>query len=138
MCDLTKKFKGLSYTGYKVVCKDINTGNYFSAAMGFQYKCGRVPIPEKQCRIGYRFNEFILIDSTQGYREKMIGRTTVFVNQEDATKLAEDINRNLSEKEQKHLETIVIKMTISEGLMEGIYGLEQVVAGKRILFMKES
>ena len=137
MCDLHTKSRRKQFTGYKVVAKHKETGNYYSIAMGFQYKIGKVPIVEEQKQIGNAFCNTILHPLHVGWRNEMMGRTAVFTKLYQACGKRNDIYGNMHNRDLDVYDIIIIKMTLRDSLMNGEYGWRDIVAGKEIVEMKE-
>ena len=137
MCDKLVPIKVKRVEGYKVVME--KDGKQYSAAMGIEYRSGRLlRVPKKQDRLTDNFNDSIL-DSNAGFgfKQDMVGRTAAFKLRVDAGCLAGAIAN--SETEEGYV-TSVYLVRLSNGLMEGRYGSEEpVYAGRRMTFIsKES
>ena len=107
---LTKEY----VVGYKVVVKRVTKRGkvkYFSGAMGFEYKDGKVPVIRKQYAIWDHISHYILGNSIKdfwrklrnqsqncGFRHFYLGKTAAFKTIKQAQKYAEQIYRQ-SEKQ---------------------------------------
>ena len=137
MCNITEKYKEEEVMGYKVVAKHKKTGKYYSLAFGFEYKqpvhtFGKRKI---QNRISYNFNNYILDKyGSGGFREKMIGRTAVFVRRCDARIQKSCWDFSAINESYKRC---IVKVKLTNGLMEGTYGSTFVVAGRTMEILKE-
>ncbi|MFW6246763.1 MAG: hypothetical protein ACOC22_01110 [bacterium] len=136
MCNLFFKMKEKEFTGYKIVVKKEN-GRYYSPAIGIEYTEGMTMpcINRKNALFGFFKNNFkspmeILTGTT--YRSDMQGRTSVFVHKDEAHLFYYYIVRH--DNSDNH---IIVKMTISEDLMDGEYHNFEVVAGRRIEKIEE-
>lgn len=128
MCQLSDTpLKRKQFTGYKVAVK--KNGKYYSPAMGFEYKVGKVPKIRKQKRIGNYFNDCILNKSELSpFKENMVGRTSVFVIK-DCRKI------RILKKGIK--DNVILKITIKKDLLKGFYDGCSVIAGKEITKITE-
>lgn len=135
MCNLRRSLESKSFTGSKVVAVRKSDGKYYSVAMGFRYrKNGRVPVVKTQRRISHHFADTILLkDGWDGYTPKMEGRTAVFKYRGDAVKLLQSM---LMEKKSSLYRLEVKKAKVSNDLIDGTYGIDPVIAGRRIEFLE--
>lgn len=146
MCNLTKKYNGKSFTGYKVAYK--KRKRYFSIATDEEYKEGKtMPDLSKSRRRTRRVGNFEYMPINEIINEKgfcfkvdMVGKTAVFKNKSDATDLLKNKNfayLPLDKSVKLDIKLIVLKMTISGNLYEGKYGFNPVVAGEKIEKIEE-
>jgi len=136
MCNLTTSTKR-KLKGYKVVAKKWRGKRYYSIAMGFKYPLdGHVPVVRKQRRICSDFMSDITLENSGPYREEMIGRTAIFLNYEDAYRIAQRTDAKSGYR------LIVVQSEVSEDVMTGTYLTHviancKVAAGRHIRFIKE-
>ena len=132
MCNLTRSMTAESFVGYKLVAEEIETGKNYSLAMGFCYDdYEEIPIVEEQKRLTTGFIDRILY-SYFVYRMK--GRTSVYKFHVDAKSHYLDMtNAYLI---SLGFELKVKKAKVSIHLMEGEYGGNEVVAGRKIEFLE--
>ena len=131
MCNLTKKSRAKSKTGWKIVAVN-KKGNYYSLAMGCKYpKNGRVPVVREQKQISNDFVNDILTGSMSGYCEEMVGRTAIF------------LVKGAAQYEIRRCTNCILgytveikKAIISDDIMLGNYGWEEVAAGRHIKFLE--
>jgi len=130
MCNNLKPYIGKKVSGYKVVAE--KNGRYYSPAMGIRYHNGKlVKIPKKQNRITTNFNKDILTNKNSGYRPLMVGRTAIFIRQDNAESARDCMKRFIREGYTAK----VVPATVLDDLLIGDYGYNiPVVAGKRITF----
>lgn len=133
MCDLINNLTEQSVTGYKVALQHKKNKRFYSSAMGFQYRRGPVPIITKQIRLCTLWRNNIL-SSVSLYKNNMIGRTAIYENIEDAEDLAKNITSNTP---LVIYDVVILKMTISNNIMEGYYAFSEVYAGKNIVKYKK-
>lgn len=145
MCQLNQKYDKEEFIGWKVVA--VKNKEYYSIAMGFQYpKSGNVPFVTKQKRLNSHFVNYILerpdsdeIFSPTPYRPDMDGRTAAFVHVEDAVSLRVDICAwGLPTDEKNEFHYAVVKVKLTQDLLQGFYNDRQVVAGRHIEILEES
>ena len=146
MCELTKKSRAKSKTGWKVVA--VKDGEYYSPAMGCKYpKNGTVTMVKHQNRLTEAFRADILEegqlggwDSTSrisGFRKEMVGRTSIFPRKADAEKLRKQCLSKASYPGEGKLEFEIRKAKISEDILLGVYYAgRSVAAGRRIEFLE--
>lgn len=130
MCYLSENLKEKKVIGYKVALK--KDDKYFSPAMGFEYTVGPVPIVEKQIALTGNFSTRILEEPIT-FETNMVGRTALFATIASARKFA---NTMLDYTPGKYI-VCIITMKLEGGLMGGVYGSADVVAGRSILEIKE-
>lgn len=121
---------------YKVVAKS-KTGRYFSPATRIEY-LPNMKIPVKKDKVfpmtsGFFITSFCLKDN-EGYSEEMEGRTSGFISKEDAEGFLRTLYQNFNDKRYK---LVTIEMKISNDLMKGNYGGDDVIAGKYINTIEE-
>ena len=139
MCDLSKVSTEKKIKGFKIVARKPKGRRYYSVAMGFKYPLdGHIPIVRRQHRISIRFVSDILSKNYKLHKENMLGRTSIFLNLEDARK---EYNFHRREKMGGYILTIVYA-EISIDVMEGYYTTAdliflKVIAGRHIRFIKE-
>ena len=130
MCTFYRKSKEESFIGYKIVVKIGD--EYFSPATGIKYEDGR-PIPEIEsgsplvsCYLD------VLDEDTMAYNPEMIGRTAAFLRLKSAMLEKEDLEPYLTVGS-----LCVLKVKISDDVLEGSYGTYSVVAGRIMEFIEE-
>ena len=133
MCDLKRKSRRKEITGWKVVAVHDKTGEYYSSAMGFKYPEGRIPVIKVQTRLYDGWARWILDEETACFSKNMRGRTTVFIRLRDAKGL---LRGSMDGMIDEYYFLKVIKATISEDIMLGIYEGVPIAAGRRIRFLE--
>jgi len=134
MCDLYARMWQERFIGYKVVTTYANNKKRYSAAMGFCYDdYEEIPIIKRQRRLSMNFISDILDKNQSAYSPSMEGRTAVFVNLEDAIGLYRSIENH---RTNANIHTEIYKAEVSKDLMKGNYGHDEVVAGRKIKFLK--
>ncbi len=139
MCVLYKYYKKTkTITGYKIAAQNKRTKKFYSVAMGFEYHNNMdVPKIEIQQQIGGYFIKDLL---TAVFEKNMSGRTAVFpasnkTSLESVRTLAGGIRERLYDDKRKY-KIVIIKMTLSGSLMEGVYKIDgspkTVIAGRHI------
>jgi hypothetical protein len=130
MCDLIKEYKGKQFIGYKIAYKKKN--GYYSIAMGTRYrKNGKLTIPKKQNKICGIFSDLILSETFSGFNKKMVGRTAAFKRLKDAK--SQFFNLHCFNDSQY----VILKIKLTEELLKGTYGWEDIVAGKNMEILEE-
>ena len=130
MCYNFRKTKRKAVIGWKLVAVKKSTGEYYSAAMGFKYKNGKIPVCKKQKRIRNGFRNTILKDC---FEDDMVGRTSVFL-----TKGAVENtfwSKCLGTKKGYEIKAVKVKLT--KDLIMADYGSYTVYAGRNIKFLKK-
>jgi len=129
MCYNFRKTKRKAVIGWKLVAVKKSTGEYYSAAMGFKYKDGKIPVCKKQKRIRDGFRDTILKNC---FEDEMVGRTSVFL-----TKSAVEDTFCSRNGMTKQYEFQAVKVKLTKDLIMADYGCYTVFAGKNIKFLKE-
>jgi len=130
MCENLERIKAKEFIGTKVVAE--KDDKYFSVATGIEYVDGeRVNVPKIQRRHSSWFVETILTKVDPAYNKDMVGRTAVFVDPKAATLLVKDTEGRSTDESYK-IKAVPAK--VSYGLMKGVYGGNEVIAGKKITF----
>jgi len=122
MCRIRKPCRNItSFTGYKLVFKIDN--KYYSAFTGIEYKENTkiVPVDEMQKHADYQ------MWSTIHRNEKMIGKTTVFENLEDAKEI-----KNVWHKTFPDKEIVILEMTLSGNLHHAIFSERDTIIGEYV------
>ena len=138
MCDLSKVSTEKKIKGFKIVARKPNGKRYYSIAIGFKYPLdGHIPVARDQHKICTRFRDGILSKNSELRRKNMLGRTTIFLDLEDARK---DYNFHINKETEGYILTIVYA-EISIDIMEGYYNARdfypKVAAGRHIHFIEE-
>jgi hypothetical protein len=132
MCVLKEHLNNPYINGYKVVAK--RNDSYFSLAMGFKYVNGvDIPIVKRQIRLTSYFYDDIL-NVNRAYNSYMEGRTAIF-DDELAAKIF--LCKITSQPYNLFYTPVVVKARISKDIMQGVYDLWDVYAGRRIKILKE-
>ena len=130
MCNLSKevpKFK--EFTGYKLVMRDRQTGDFHSTFTGQKYTKGWLPKIRKALPV----SKWAVLDESAGFfREAMVGRTFVFVNLADAMELGREKRPYPGIKER--FDFVVARATVTGKLLRGTYNSGDGYAGRRIHF----
>ena len=137
MCELTEKYKGKTFTGYKVVARLglEDDKNLYSIAMGTKYpNDGIIQKAITQNRMMPYFNSDILKDPCT-FRKNMVGRTAAFRDLYAADELKNKINGHGTFAPNQEINTEVWKVRLSKSLMEGTYNHQEIVAGRHIKFL---
>ena len=123
---------------YKIVARKKKGTRYYSIAMGFKYPkiAGRIPKIKVQHCLGH-FNKDILQKQSEGYSDKMIGRTVGFVKKGTAeVEMAHIQNGDMiTAKVANTYKILVVKAKLTDGLMSGDYG-GAIIAGRYIEFLE--
>lgn len=141
MCQLNERVRGKK-RGWKVVWAE--GGKYYSVAMGCKYpKDGKVPVVKQQrCKASHYFSSHILYDQMHGYAKDMVGRTAVYSSIAAASDMMHFIihgcYRSAQALSQMRTFLRVVPAEVSVEVMRGTYGTDEVFAGRRIKFLKES
>ena len=131
MCQIIRKTKRESFTGYKVVAVD-DKGDFYSTFTGQKYEIGIVPAPPERAKrlSSYWISSLDLTDRSFNdlslYKSEYAGHTAVFVNKEACSSLEYSIFVNRYDTSKK---IITVKMTISGNILECEYEDYSVYAG---------
>jgi len=122
-------------SGYKVAMRHIRTGKIYSAAIGCEYKKGKVPKPRKQRRLTTTFVNGLLdmLDELWNHRNQfkkaMYGMTAVFPKLPYVKVMARSMSYDYYPKEY---ELVIIRLTIF-AISAGTYNGKKVFLGKEIM-----
>lgn len=116
--------------GWKVI--GVKDGKYFSVCMGFEYSFS-IPIVNIQKKLaGYFFDN--VLTNKDLFIPKMLGRTGVFLNKEDAERLVKKIN--MVGRIDKNFIIAIKRAVVSNACLFGEHGKDEgIVAGKNIRFL---
>ena len=137
MCELRTISSRVKIQGYKVVAKKPKGKRYYSIAMGFRYPLdGHIPIVRRQRKICGDFAEDITSKNAFGYRDNMVGRTSVFLRLNELSK-SDQLKRWKERGIRSGYKLIIVRVVVSGDTMEGYYGDCKIAAGRYIHFMEE-
>ena len=116
MCNIIKKTRHKTVTGYKVAIKRLSDGALLSPAIPtVEYKVGKVPKPDRaeQKPFFYFYNK-ILLDKEM-FKEDFYGKTMIF-------KLRCSCNRFLENYVPDGYKAVILKITLSKNIHYCKYG----------------
>jgi hypothetical protein len=128
MCILIDRFEEEEeFTGWKVAVLNKKTGKLYSPATGMLYKIGPVKMIKVSKAMTTYFNhnfntrDLTKSDHCRFIRKEYFGKTSVFVEKEDALKLLSGLN-NWHNKCSENYCFVLIKMTLSGKLWNAVIG----------------
>lgn len=131
MCKLDRYLQEEKVCVYKIAWRE--NGNYYSPATGVRYLRGKMPIPEVQRSYIWIYDQRILDPKGAAFVPEMVGRTAGFKFMADAIYEL----KSLAEGPKAKKCLTLLKMTLSDSLMEGTYGSSLIIAGKNIVSYKK-
>jgi hypothetical protein len=137
MCHLFANCNFFKVEGlYKVALKNKETKEYYSPATGIKYPLnGEIPKIVEAKRISSYFKENLL---RCHFNEFMVGKTAAFEDLEDAVSFAKELSSSLEEDNLKDSwETVILLVTLTDEVYNGMYKSARVFAGKNIDIIKE-
>ena len=126
MCTFNRTPTESSFVAYKIVIKIGD--EYFSPATGMKYPMDNKPIPiikERKILVDYFAN--VMDENSPAYNPCMVGRTSAFLSLEAAQLEKEEMEKSIKDTTYK---LRILKVRISNDLLEGTYGSFYIVAGR--------
>ncbi|GAG19966.1 unnamed protein product [marine sediment metagenome] len=135
MCDLNIYSNKKEQTIHKLVAVHRKTEERYSLAMGFCYDdYEEIPVITEQKRLLDSYNISILDSETHGFKKLMVERTAGYVHKNDAI---DELATYKFDGLNSAFRLALFKAVVSIELMEGSYGVKQIIAGRKIEFLKE-
>ena len=135
MCDFTGKSKSTERVGYKIVLTDGKNKKFYSPHVGAEYVDGPVKVAIKYKSKTSVFDCDIL---DYAFKKDHVGRTAVFLRKKDAQDIAKMFTTCTEFKKDIKYKLGVVKATVSNDLLIGQFKDCKVVAGKHIVFDRDT
>ena len=135
MCELKRKSKAKSKTGWKVVAE--KDGVNHSLWTGIKYG-GKIKAPEfiRPLLGGPFISESFKSENAADFKPKMVGKTAIFLNKTSAIKCTQDIDESSFDYIREGYKMVIKKATVTEDIILGTFKGSKVAAGRHIEFLE--
>lgn len=137
MCEIIRKYKGKTFTGYKVVLEVKD--KIYSPATGIEYQVGQVPVPETRGTYHSKYFTNMIDVNSFAHNKKYRGLTAVYVDLVSAENLGWRIHKWVIENDYEQyilgnsmIKVKIVQMKLSGRLFHGIYNSNDIILGSRI------